>query len=74
MGKNGVSQPASLPWLLWMKGTMIMKLIALMTLLFPSLTLAQYTRTDLVVGPGGDPDLVNALGPNCTTNVVLLDQ
>jgi uncharacterized protein (TIGR03118 family) len=33
-----------------------------MALLFPSLTLAQYVRTDLVVGPGGDPDLVNAWG------------
>jgi len=40
----------------------MVKLIALVTLLFPSLTLAQYTRMDLVVGPGGDPDLVNAWG------------
>ena len=39
-----------------------MKLIAYVAMLFPSLTLAQYVRTDLVVGPGGDPDLVNAWG------------
>ena len=39
-----------------------MKLIACIALLLPSLTFAQYIRTDLVVGPGGDPDLVNAWG------------